>query len=390
MSQDIRRTIFSKARRLVVKVGTGVLTAENGGLDRSRIAKLAEQIMQLRQLGYYTALVSSGAIAAGMAELGMTKRPTALPDLQAAAAVGQSKLMAAYDECFKKYGSTAAQILLTREDFDDRTRYLNARNTILTLWRLGAVPVINENDTVSVEEITFSDNDLLSALVTNLLRADVLVMLSVVDGVYCVGPDGTVTGETIDVVERVTDDVKALSSGETSARGKGGMDSKLEAARIATYAGEAAVIANGKCDDILLRIVRGEKVGTLFLPVHPKMASRKRWIGFTSKPSGSLQVDAGAAEAILKKGRSLLASGIRAVEGMFQKGDTVSIVDEHGVEIARGLVNYSSAEVERIKGLKTSAIAKVLGEKPYDEVVHRDNLVRLAYPEPTRGTRAVN
>jgi glutamate 5-kinase len=269
---------------------------------------------------------------------------------------------------------------LTREDFEDRTRYLNARNTIWALLRLGAVPVINENDTISVEEITFSDNDLLSAFVTNLLRADALILLSVVDGVFRVTGEGA-TGkpEVVDVVAHVNDDTKALSTGEVSSRGKGGMDSKLEAARIATHAGEAAVVANGKVDDILLRIMRGEKVGTLFLPVQEKMASRKRWIGLTTQPRGFIHVDAGAAEALLKKGRSLLASGIRMVEGQFEKGDVVGVVDAGGNEIARGLANYSSDEVARIKGLKTSAIAKVLGEKPYDEVIHRDNLVLLEH-----------
>jgi glutamate 5-kinase len=380
MSQNIRKQIFSRAKKLVVKVGTGVLTAERGGLDRERMRKLADQIAQLRTLGYSTILVSSGAIGAGMAELRMTERPTSLPQLQAAAAVGQSKLMAVYDECLKKHGLSAAQILLTRVDFEDRTRYLNARNTIWALLRLGAVPIINENDTISVEEITFSDNDILSAFVTNLLRADALIILSVVDGVFrTTAPGGQ--QEVIDLIEHVDDEVKGLSNGNVSSRGKGGMDSKLEAAGIATHAGEVALVANGKTDDILLKIVRGEKVGTLFLPVKAKMASRKRWIGFTSKPKGVIHVDAGAAEALMKKGRSLLASGIRAVTGDFQKGDVVSIFDAQDLEIARGLVNYSSQEIDRIKGLKTSAMAKVLGAKTYDEVVHRDNLALLQHED---------
>ena len=373
MSENLRREIFSRARKLVVKIGTGVLTAERGGLDRDRVRRLADQIAKLRSLGYSTVLVSSGAIGAGMAELHMTERPTLLPELQAAAAVGQSKLMGVYDECFKRHGLSVAQILLTRDDFEDRARYLNARNTIWELLRLGAVPIINENDTISVDEITFSDNDILSAFVTNLLRADALIMLSVVDGVFRASSPGG-RQEVIDVIEHVDSEIKSLSDGNVSSRGKGGMDSKLEAASMTTHAGEVAVVANGKTDDILLKIVRGEKVGTLFLPVTAKMASRKRWIGLASKPKGSIHVDAGAAEALMKKGRSLLASGIRAVAGEFQKGDVVSVRDGQEVEIARGLVNYSSKEVDRIKGLKTSTLAKVLGAKPYDEVIHRDNM----------------
>ena len=380
MSQNIRKELFGRAKKLVIKVGTGVLTAERGGLDLERIRRLAEQIVQLRAMGYSVVLVTSGAIGAGMAELGMSQRPTSLPELQAAAGVGQAKLMRMYDECFKRRGCCAAQILLTRDDFEDRTRYLNARNTIRALWSLGAVPIINENDTISVEEITFSDNDILSGFVTNLLRAEVLIILSVVDGLF--GPktaDGTGRPEVIDLIRHVDDRVKGLSTGSVSARGKGGMDSKLEAASMATHAGEAAFVANGKTDDILLKIVRGEKVGTLFLPVQAKMASRKRWIGFTSKPKGILHVDAGAAEALVGKGRSLLASGIRAVAGLFEKGDVVSVLDAQEEEIARGLVNYSSDEIERIKGLKTSMIAKALGDKPYDEVIHRDNLAVLGH-----------
>ncbi len=379
MSESIRKAIFSRARRLVVKVGTGVLTLPEGGLDHERIRKLAEQIVEVRAMGYRIVLVSSGAIGAGMAELRMSRRPALLPDLQAAAAVGQSKLMGLYDECFKKFGCSAAQILLTRDDFENRPRYLNARNTIHALWRLGAVPIVNENDTISVEEITFSDNDILSALVTNLLQADALIILSVVDGVLRNAASPADKAEVLDVVAHVDAQVKSLASGAVSARGKGGMDSKLEAASIATHAGEAAVVANGRTDNVLARIVRGEKVGTLFLPIKMKMAGRKRWIGFSSRPKGSLHVDAGAAAALATKGRSLLASGICSVEGVFEGGDVVSVRDAQGREIARGLVNYSSEDVERIKGLKTTAIVKALGHKPYDEVIHRDNLALLEH-----------
>ncbi|MEW6357065.1 MAG: glutamate 5-kinase [Planctomycetota bacterium] len=367
MTANLRKQIFENAKILVVKIGTNVLSLDNGLLDRDRIRKLAAEVVQLREDGYDVVIVSSGAIGAGMAELGMEKRPTALPELQAAAAVGQGKLIATYDDCFKEKGYHAGQILITREDVDDRQRYLNGRNTILSLLSLGAIPVINENDTISIDEITFSDNDILSALVASLVKADVLIMLSPAPGLCR-------QGKVIDVVEKIDQNVKRLVSGATSERGVGGMDSKLEAASTACRAGISTIIAPGKEERVLTRIAGGEAVGTLFLAGEDKLAGRKGWIGMAVQPKGVIRVDAGAARAVLERGKSLLASGIVGVGGDFEKGDAVSIAAGEA-EIARGLTNYSSADVRQIMGLRSSQIAKKLGSKPYDEVVHRNNMV---------------
>jgi glutamate 5-kinase len=259
-------------------------------------------------------------------------------------------------------------VLLTREDLDDRVRYLNASHALHTLLSFGAVPVINENDTVSVEEITFSDNDILSALVANLLRADLLILLSVVQGLY----DGA---RVLPVVQRITDDIRALATGERSEGGKGGMESKLEAAAIATRAGAAVVLACGGEPNVLVRLMEGEALGTLFVPAPMKMQGRKRWIGFGGRPKGRIIVDEGARAALIRGGKSLLPSGVTGVSGEFARGDVVAIAGPDGREFARGLVNFSAKEIGRIKGLRSSAIATALGEKLYDEVIHRDNLV---------------
>ena len=365
------RQTLRDARRAVVKLGTALLTSPNGRLDEARLAALAAQVNRLGAQGREVVLVSSGAIGAGMSALGLPRRPTRLPELQAAAAVGQGKLMAAWEAAFSVHGRHVAQVLLTRDDFDNRARYLNIANTLRQLLAFGAVPVVNENDTISVEEIplTFGDNDILSALVANLLRADVLIVLSVVGGLL------DAQGRVTPLVERVNDAVRALASGERSRGGVGGMASKLEAARIATEAGAAAVVADGREPDVLPRLLAGETLGTFFPPSARRMQSRKRWIRYGRRPKGRLVVDEGARRALVALGRSLLPSGIRAVEGPFDRGDLVAVAGPDGAEFARGLANYSSGEVERIRGLKSAAIAKVLGEKLYDEVIHRDNLV---------------
>jgi len=368
MSDDLRRKIFSETERIVVKIGTAALTDEQGRLDKGSVARLCGQVSELRKRGLKVIVVTSGAIGAGMAELKMSKRPTALPLLQAAASVGQGKLVAAYDESLRKRGYHAAQILLTREDFEHRKRYLNARNTIFTLLELGAIPIINENDTISVDEITFSDNDILSALVATMVRADALIILSTVKGLYR-------GGKVVDIVERVDDSIRELATGAKTRLGVGGMESKLEAAAIATRAGVPVVLADGTERDSLLRAVSGERVGTLFLPLPQKISSRKGWIGLTVRPRGKIYVDEGAYRAVARRGKSLLPSGIVRVEGKFERGDVVSIVVEGGGEFARGLVNYSSGELDRIKGLRTSQIRALLGTTPYDEAIHRDNLV---------------
>ncbi len=375
---NLRKQILSKVKKIVVKIGTGVLTTDDGYLDKTQIKGLAEQVSGLKRMGYHVVVVSSGAIGSGMGELGIVKRPSTLPELQAVAAIGQSKLISMYDECFKTYGYHAAQILLTREDFEDRQRYLNTCNTIHTLFQLNSIPVINENDTISVDEIRFGDNDALSALVTNLLNAELLIILSSVDGLYDKCPTAKGKASVIPLVENVSDEIRGLAFNLKTQRGVGGMQTKLDAVSTVTYAGESVIIANGRTSGILKRVVEGDNVGTLFLPKEEKLTSRKRWIAYTIKPKGKISIDDGAIHALKDKGKSLLASGIASVEGSFQKGDIISICRKGvDVSIGRGLTNYSSEEIEKIKGCSTSHIARVLGYKLYDEVVHRDNMVIL-------------
>ncbi len=388
--EQLRERYVCSARRIVVKVGTNVLASPGMPLDEGRVDRLSEQIAGLVAEGRQVALVSSGAIGAGMAELKMPERPRTLPELQASASVGQGRLVSRYERSFSEHGLHAGQILLTREDFDSRQRYLNASNTIRALFNLGCVPVINENDTVSTDEIRFGDNDLLAALVTHLIRAELLILLTCVPGLCLDGPRPEAVrslhesaaphgarARVADLVDRVDEDVMQLASSEASPGGTGGMQSKLEAARIATEAGEAALIADGTEEDILPRILAGEKLGTLFLPAPKRLRSRKRWIRFTSRPRGAVVVDAGARRALTDRGKSLLPSGVTAVEDEFNPGDVIRIKGPGGEEFARGLSNYSSADVERIKGLRTSRIESVLGHKYYDEIVHRDNLALL-------------
>ena len=378
LKDDLRRQILSKVKKIVVKIGTGVLTTDDGCLDKNQIKQLAGQVVELKKMGYDVTVVSSGAIGSGMGELGIEKRPATLPELQAVASIGQSKLISMYDECFKLHGFHAAQILLTREDFENRQRYLNACNTIHTLFQLKAIPVVNENDTISVDEIAFGDNDALSAFVTNLLNAELLIILSSVDGLYDRCPTAKSKATVIPIVENVSDDIKNLAFNTKTLMGVGGMQTKLDAASVVTKAGEAAVIANGRADNVLKRVMQGENIGTFFLPNEEKLTSRKKWIGYTMKSKGTIYVDTGAVCALSEKGKSLLASGIVSVEGDFNKGDIISISSkEDKVIFAKGLTNYSSEEIEKIKGRSTSEITKVLGYKLYDEVIHRDNMVIL-------------
>lgn len=375
MSDLVRQEIAATADTVVVKVGTRVVTRPDGMLDDERIASLAEELSEIRESGRRVVLVSSGAVGAGLSQLGLSRRPTDLAQLQAVAAIGQTNLIETYDRTFRKHGRRAAQVLLTAEDIQDRTRYLNVRNTLLSLLDFGAVPVINENDTVAVDElmIAFGDNDRLAALVTNLLRAPLLVMLSDVDGLFD-GDPADQNSSLISTVARVDDSVRALALDKATGLSKGGMASKLEAARIVTAAGENAIIANGHQPGTLAAIMAGQLVGTL-LPAQGKSVSPwKRWIGFSARPQGKLHLDAGAAAAIARDGRSLLAIGVVAAEGEFKKGDVVALCDEQGKEIARGLTNYRADDIERIKGLKSDKIAQVIGHMPYEEVVHRDNL----------------
>lgn len=375
MVDPVRQEVIALAHTVVVKVGTNVLTGADGTLEPGRLQALADQLQRLRQSGRKVALVSSGAIGAGVGRLGLGKRPTDLRHLQACAAIGQSLLMRAYEECLARYGIATAQILLTASDFDSRNRYLNARNTILALFEWNCLPIINENDTVSVAEIRFGDNDHLAAMVTNLLQAPLLILLTVVDGLYERDPRTDPSAPLLTTVPLLDGSVLGLAGESRSSLGTGGMTSKLRAARLATAAGESVIMANGARPGILDAIFAAEPVGTLFLPQGNSLPAWKRWLGFTARPKGRLVVDAGARQAVQKQGRSLLAIGVVEVTGHFGKGDVVSLCEADGAEFARGLSNYSAADASRILGLRTEQIADVLGSIPYEEVIHRDNLV---------------
>jgi glutamate 5-kinase len=370
----MRREILDRADPVVVKVGTNVLADAAGALDHRRMRALVDQLLRLRAGGRRVTLVSSGAIGAGVGRLNLGKRPTDLPHLQACAAVGQLALMQAYQECLTPHGVQAAQILLTAGDFDHRARYLNARHTILTLFEYGCLPVINENDTVSVAEIKFGDNDHLAAMVANLLQAPLLVLLTNVDGLFTGDPRTDPAAKRVETVEHIDRSITDLAAATTSALGTGGMRSKLKAARLATAAGGAVVMANGSTDGILDAVFAGDLVGTLFLPHIEKLSARRRWLGLTARPKGAFRLDDGARRAVERDGRSLLPVGVKALTGTFGKGDVVSLCDLDGIEFARGLTNYSSAEADKIRGLTTEQILRAVGKVAYVEMVHRDNL----------------
>ena len=369
-----RRQLFSKVKRLVVKVGTNVLTTEDGELDKKRVESLSADVSELVKVKLEVVLVSSGAIAAGKTSLGLKAKPRTIPEEQAAAAIGQTRLMHLYSECFRQGGLCVGQVLLTQADLRDRRRYLNARNTILTLLRARVIPVVNENDTVAVDELyfgdRFGDNDTLSALVTNLIEAELLIILTDVDGLL--SDEGLV-----EEVRKVSPAIESYAKKTKGGFGKGGMPSKIKAAKIVTQSGEKVVIANGRLPRVLSRILHGDKIGSLFLPGKERIGGKKRWIAFTLQARGNLTVDEGAKKA-LETGKSLLPSGIKDTDGKFRTGDAVSIKDGAGREFARGLINYSSEEVKKILGVKSAEIETILGYKSYDEVVHRDNLVILS------------
>jgi len=370
-----RQSVIAASRTIVVKVGTRVLTQADGGLNLTRVEQLAEEIQAIAAAGRRVVLVSSGAVGAGLGLLGLKSRPADLAKLQAVAAVGQTHLIQAYDRTFAKHGRRAAQVLLTLEDVDDRVRYLNVRNTLNSILEFGAIPVVNENDTVSVDELktTFGDNDRLAAMVTNLIRAPLMIVLSDIEGLYD-GDPALKTSRLVSTIERIDEQVLAYVRDRKTGLSKGGMASKLEAARIVTTAGENMIIASGRRTDVLTTLMAGEPIGTLFLAQGKGISPFKRWLGFSAQVRGRIQVDAGAKQAIVEKNRSLLAAGIIGTQGEFQKGDAVALCDSEGTVIARGLTNYASADVERIKGLKSEKIAQVLGRRPYEEVIHRDNL----------------
>ncbi|PYM87152.1 MAG: glutamate 5-kinase [Candidatus Rokuibacteriota bacterium] len=370
---------LTRIRRLVVKVGSGLITAREAGLDPARIGALADELAAVRRQGTEVALVSSGAVVAGMARLRLQVRPRSIPEKQAAAAVGQSALMEHYETAFARHGVTVAQILLTQADVSARARYLNARNTLTTLLGYGVVPIINENDTVAVEEIKFGDNDNLSALVAQLIDADLLVLLTDVDGLYTGDPSRDPQARKLDTVEAVTPEIERLVWSDADRVAVGGMATKLQAAQKAAASGVPMVIASGREPGTLAGVLRGEPVGTYFPPRGDRLAARKRWIAFAVPPQGRLLVDAGAREALIERGKSLLPSGVVDIEGDFDAGEVVALcaADGDGKEFARGLVNFDAQELRTIRRAKTAEIEGLLGYKSVDEVVHRDNLVVL-------------
>jgi len=369
------RADVREAKRLVVKVGSAVLSQGDVTLHQPTLQRICRDLVGLRKEGYQVVLVSSGAILAGMGRLGLTERPGSIPLKQAAAAVGQSLLMRRYEEVFAPYGQKLGQLLLTQDDFRSRHRYLNARNTLFTLLHLGVLPIINENDTVAVEEIRFGDNDRLSALVATLLGADLLVILTDLDGLYTADPRKDPHAKLVHEVPRRSAGLHFWADESGTGLGTGGMATKVKAARAAAAAGVRTVIANGLVEGILERIIRGEAVGTVFPASASRMGSRKRWLAFATTHSGRITVDAGAKEALIRNGKSLLPSGVLSVDGRFEGGDVVSLCDIDGVEFARGVTNYDVEQVKQIRGIRSDRIEDALGAKPFDEVVHRDNLV---------------
>lgn len=373
----MRREILKKVRRIVVKIGSRVLTNEESDLDRGFMKQLAAQVARLKGEGREVIIVSSGAVAAGRKELCIEGKPRTIPQKQAAAAIGQSRLMWAYEEAFSTFGHKVAQILLTSEDLSDRLRFLNARSTIETLLACGVIPIINENDTVAVDEIKFGDNDNLSALVTNLTEAELLVILTDIDGFYDADPRVKLDARLIPMVESITRKVELAAGGSASTVGTGGMATKLAAAKKAGKSGVPTLMVNGQTPGILDQAMAGKEVGTLFLAARESLTSRKHWIAYTLRPKGRVFVDEGARTVLSQHGRSLLPSGIGRVEGEFERGDCVRVCGQDGTEFARGITDYSHKEIAAIMGRRSGEIEDILGYRYGDEIIHRDNLVVL-------------
>ncbi len=371
---DKRKICFEDAKRIVVKVGSGVLTEDNG-LNLKALRSISRQICQLADRGLEIILVSSGAMASGIKKVGLSKRPEEIPKRQAIAAVGQAGLIMEYEKAFARYNKKVAQILLTSDDLVNRKRYLNARNTLCTLLSWQVIPIINENDTVVVEEIKFGDNDNLAAMITLLMDADILINLTDIDGLYTKDPRKNKDAELIPVVTTIKKDIEKYATDIPGPLGTGGMLSKIIAAKKVSAAGIPMLIARGEKHNILIKLFAGKEHGTFFIPKKEKLANRKCWIAFTLKPKGTIMIDDGAAAAILESGKSLLPSGIVRVDGEFSVGAAVEFRRKSNDEIlGTGLVNYCASDIQKIMGFKSGKIKKYLGYKSYDEVIHRDNL----------------
>jgi glutamate 5-kinase len=374
---EYKKQILRRARRVVVKIGSQILSSE-GGIEEARLRGLVRELAELHDRQKEIVVVSSGAVAAGMTRLGRKEKPKTIPEKQALAAVGQIKLMALYERHFSKFDKSVAQVLLTHEDLANRQRYINAKHTFQVLLESSIIPIVNENDTVAVEEMKFGDNDHLSALVATLLEADLLVILSDVEGVYDKDPRAHADARLIPLISEAKGLSQTIAGNSLSAVGTGGIVTKLCAAEKAALAGIPTEIANGMQSGVLGKVfAEEESCGTLILAEANRLTSRKHWIAYNLKSAGEIVVDQGAQDAVVQKGKSLLPSGLKEVRGAFGVGECVSCVDLEGREFARGLVNYSAQELNQIKGLHTSGIEKVLGYKAYDEVIHRDDLVVL-------------
>lgn len=370
-------SVIASASRIVAKVGSSLVTNDGQGLDRQAVAHWASQIAALRAQGKQVVLVSSGAIAEGMARLGWAKRPTSMHELQAAAAVGQMGLAQAYEVAFSTHNLRTAQILLTHEDLADRQRYLNARSTLFALLRLGVVPIVNENDTVATDEIAVGDNDTLGALVTNLIEADALIILTDQRGLYEADPRKNPDARFVSHGKAGDLTLEAMAGGSGSGIGKGGMLTKILAAKRAARSGAHTVIASGREENVMIRLANGECIGSELRAELPVLSARKQWMADHLRLRGKLSLDAGAVQALLVEGKSLLPVGVRRIEGDFEPGDVVACLDLDGKECARGLINYSSSDARRIMGQPSSKIADILGSMTESELVHRDNLIIL-------------
>ena len=373
MQEHLRQDVFDSCKTVIVKIGTNVLTTDNDRLDLNRIQCIAHQIHRIQETGRRVVLVSSGAVGAGIGILGLNRRPESLPELQATAAIGQPSLMRTWDDALARTGHRTAQLLLTGNDFRNRQRYLNVRNTLRTLFDYNVVPIVNENDTVSIKEIAVGDNDQLASMLTTLLPDPLLVILSGIAGLYD-GPPSRPESKVISLVEKPDDALLKLVANEQSSRGRGGMGSKLRAILAATSMGETVILASGRSDTVLDDIRTGQETGTLFMARSESVPAWKRWIGFGAPPAGTLILDEGAVNAVCQAGRSLLAVGVKSVLGDFEPGALVGLHSAAGVEIARGLANYSADEIRRIQGRRSDQIAAALGHVPFGEVIHRDNL----------------
>jgi glutamate 5-kinase len=368
-------SILRTHNKIVIKIGTNLLADKVKGINLDRINEIAQSVARLNSIGNHIAIVSSGAIGAGVAALKLTERPKTIPGQQATAAIGQPLLMEAYENAFRQQDCTIAQILLTKDDFINRARYLNAKNTFSVLLKQGVIPIINENDTVAVEEIKLGDNDNLSAMVANLIDADLLIILSDIDGLFSDDPLKNHEAQLIPVIEKITPQIEKLAKSSKTELSTGGMITKIQAAKRCVSSGIALIIANGTNPNILEQIFAGTFRGTLFLPSDNTLNLRKKWIGFVSSAKGSVRVDDGAKLALLKKNKSLLPSGIIEIHGEFKANETISIVDLNNELIAKGVTRFSSTELGKIKGKKTSEVERILNRKAQDEVIHRDNLV---------------